>query len=350
MNLTTLKTSASSALAHAKFAIHKRSPEIFLGLGIATIVGGTVAACIATRKLDLIFEDYEDARDTLELDKFDAEESILQLKETADVEWEEDVRIAREEEEQRALSVINSYSRNRGKLTVMTGVKIVKAYLPAVILVSSGIVMVVNGHRILLKRNAELLAAYSALDEMFTRYRSAVCTKYGLEADEELYSGRVTKIETRTEMGEDGKKSKVKEQVTTIGEGNDPYASLFDETTSMEWTRSPDLNLMTLKCQQNAMNDLLKSRHRDGRHRRGFVFLNEVYHALGLPETPTGAICGWLMPEEGEDPEGDDYIDFGLSLNRCGEENQEALLRFLNGDEASVWLHFNCQGMIYDKI
>lgn len=329
MKLATVKQNAGAMLAHTKHILNKKSPEIWLGVGIVCIVGGTIWACKASRKLDTIMDIHDSNIEELEIvreDTIDADKGEVELAEEDRLEEKD-------------------YKKEKARIKIETGITIAREYAPAVVLIAGGIGMVINGHRILSQRNAALLAAYTSLDEAFHKYRLAVRTKYGDAVDEEIYSGRVITKETKTEIGEDGKKIKTKQEILSIGEGVDPYAVLFDEVNTDEWNRSPDYNLNTLKCQENAFNNLLIRRHGDGRYKRGFVFLNEVYKALGFPETPTGAICGWLMPLEGEVAEGDNYISFGLDAS-----HGEQVVRFLNGDEPNVWLHFNCQGAIWDKI
>lgn len=330
MKLEAIKASAKASLAHAKQLVNKKSPEIWLGVGITCIVGGTILACKASRKLDRIMDLHEFEKEEIEnarQDTIDADNNTIQLAEEDRLEEAD-------------------YKKEKAMLVISTGSEIAREYAPAVILIAAGIGMTIHSHNILTRRNVALLTAYKSLDEAFTKYRTAVRERFGKEVDEELYSGRVVTTKTHTEKDADGKKTKVTEQTVAIGEGTDPYAALFDEINSTEWTRSPDYNLTTLKVQENQWNNTLIARKMDGRNKRGFVFLNEVRKSLGLPETPTGAICGWVTAIDGEEPEGDEYISFGLDFEHGGEQ----IIPFLNGDEPNVWLHFNCQGVIWDKI
>jgi len=70
----------------------------------------------------------------------------------------------------------------------------------------------------------------------------------------------------------------------------------YDET-STSWNPSGSYNHMFLLAQQNYFNQRLQS--------FGFVILNEVYEALGIPRTTQGCITGWVLLH-------DDHIDFGL--------------------------------------
>lgn len=320
--------SAGAMMSKAKFFVNKNAPHIWLVAGIGFIIGGTVWACHASRKLDDRFDAHTDAMDEIE-QEYDVEFNSIGEHTDEDGNL---VKLSDEEFAKLSLAAENTYKKNVAKQTIMTGITIARDYAPAVIMIACGIGMVVNGHHILSKRNAALLTAYKTLDDTFTKYRSRVVNKYGSEVDEELYTGRTYIEQTKTEVGEDGKKTKVKEKVPVVGETLSPYARFFDES-STQWQKSPDYNHTFLVCQQNAANDMLRA--------RGHLFLNEVYKMLGLPESPTGAICGWILPEDA-DPlaEGDNYVDFGFQLNHA----------FVNGTEKSVLLDFNCQGMIYDLI
>ena len=105
------------------------------------------------------------------------------------------------------------------------------------------------------------------------------------------------------------------------------YARYFNETCQ-GWTNIPEYNLLFLKMMQEHCNELLKS--------RGHLFLNEVYHILGMSRTKAGSIVGWVY--DTKNPKGDNYIDFGIYDPR----NQ----KFVNGEEKTALLDFNVDGSI----
>ena len=92
---------------------------------------------------------------------------------------------------------------------------------------------------------------------------------------------------------------------------------------------------MYLRKQQDYANDLLKS--------RGYLFLNEVYEMLGIQRTPAGQVVGWIYDEK--NPNGDNYIDFGIY-----DVTDERKRAFVNGFERNILLDFNVDGVIYDMI
>ena len=73
----------------------------------------------------------------------------------------------------------------------------------------------------------------------------------------------------------------------------------------------------------------------------GHIFLNEVYDALGLERTTAGAVVGWLREDQGQ---GDGYVDFGLT------DNPERMRDFAEYGDAGIFLDFNVDGTIFDKI
>ena len=91
------------------------------------------------------------------------------------------------------------------------------------------------------------------------------------------------------------------------------------------------MNRLTVQMTQNYYNARLQT--------RGHVFLNEVYDAFGIERSSAGSVVGWVLDSDGP---GDNYIDFGMfeAYNRD----------FVNGQERSILLDFNVDGVIYDKI
>lgn len=112
------------------------------------------------------------------------------------------------------------------------------------------------------------------------------------------------------------------------------YAKFYD-CGCTGWTKDPELNLMFLRKQQDFLNDRLKA--------EGYLFLNDVYDALGIQKTKIGQIAGWVYDEK--NPVGDNYIDFGIY-----DTHREANRRFVNGLERTILLDFNCDGDILDMM
>lgn len=283
-------------VARNTLLLQKSSPGLLLGAGIVGMVGSTVLACRATLKMD---EVVSEAKDKLETAK------TLDHPEYS------------EKDRQRDISLIY----------FQTGVKVVRAYAPAIVLGGLSVYALTSSHNILTKRNAALMSAYTALEKGFGQYRARVIEKYGEEQDRDFRYG--TREETITDP-DTGKKKKVTRVAL-----DEPsiYARFFDPSSS-SWNKEPEYNLIFLKCQQNYANDLL--------HSRGHVFLNEVYDMLGIPRSKAGAVVGWILTPNGET---DNFINFGVF-----DGDTQVARDFVNGFEGSILLDFNVDGVIYDRI
>lgn len=296
--------------------VKKHSPEILMVAGIVGTVASTVLACRATMKVNDIMEE-----------KKKTIEDIHKCLEDESVEYTE-------EDSKKDLTIIYS----------QTGVKLIKLYAPAVALGGLSIASIVAGHRILNKRNIAIAAAYTAVDTGFKKYRKNVVERFGEQVDKELrYNIKAKEVE-KTITDKNGKEKKVKEIEYTI-EG-DPtkniseYAKFFDEWTSTEHHKDPEYNLMFLRRQQDYANEVLKA--------KGHLFLNEVYDMLGIPRTKAGQVVGWIYDEK--NPNGDNYVDFGIYNLSGYEPTDERKRAFVNGYERNILLDFNVDGMIYDMI
>lgn len=197
---------------------------------------------------------------------------------------------------------------------------IAKLYTPAVVVGAASILCFGSAQYILNQRNAALVATVAGLDKAITEYRARVQNKIGVEAERDLWTTKETVTDKKTKT----------EEVTVTG-GGSMYARLFSRDTTRRWSPQREYNQMFIRAQQNYANDLLKS--------RGHIFLNEVYDMLGLERSKAGSIVGWVIGN------GDNMVDFGVF-----EGDTYSGLRFVNGDEDNVWLDFNVDGVIYDKI
>jgi hypothetical protein len=281
-------------LGSTNLALRSQSPTIFFIGGVAGVIGTTVLACRATLKLE----------ETLDKSSKLAEK----VKELEHEEYSETDR-----------------KQDLAMVYVRSVVSVARLYGPAIVLGSASIAMLTKSHNMLVKRNAALTAAYTALDKGFRSYRARVVEKYGEDADRELRYG----TETVEEKDETTGKTK---KVTRVGkDGASIYAKFFDGLNP-NWSKDPEINKYFLRNQQNWLNDLL--------HARGHVFLNEAYDALGFDHTQAGAVVGWRLGG------GDNFIDFGIFHSDADERVRD----FVNGHERSVLVDFNVDGLIYDKI
>ena len=281
--------------------VKQYSPEILIGVGVVGLGVSTVMACKATLKIDSILEEKEDTIDYINQAKASTNEE-----EYTHTDYQRDITL--------------TYIR--------TGVELSKAYGPAIVVGVASVGSILGAHNVMKKRNIAVAAAYKMLEKGFNDYRGRVIDELGEDKDNQFRYNSTKEKRDVVELDKDGKEKKVKKEFTVADpNGVSIYAKFFDET-STQWTKTPEYNLIFLKGQQQYLNDVL--------HSRGHVFLNEVYDVLGLDRSKAGAVVGWVLGE------GDDYIDFNL----YNKDNAN----FVNGDEGSVLLDFNVDGVIYDLI
>lgn len=291
-------------MARASLQVSKRSPEICLGVGIACGIGATVLACKATLKVDDVLEQHHETVKKIQWAIDNAEELAKTNNEYS----------------------LEDAQRDKFILYLRTFGNFAKIYAPAIVLGAVSIGFLIGGHRIMMKRNAALMASYAALQKAFDAYRVRVRDEFGEEKENDIFNG----VHTRIEEIENSKGKLVKQKKETLDETFSPYRRCFDES-SPHWTKNAEHNKFFLAMAQSYMNDKLRI--------NGHLFLNEVLDYLGFARTSAGAVCGWIY-------QGDEsVVSFGMWDGQTPEERA-----FINSSERSVWLNFNCDGVIYDLI
>lgn len=299
-----IPNAVTTRVARGVLLSQKNSPTLLFGAGVVGIVASTVLACRATLRVDEILDQHAKKMTEIgELEAFHQGKPIEPFYSAKDTK------------------------KDRTYLTIQTAVKIGRLYAPALGLGVASVFCLTKSHNILTQRNAALTAAYATISKAFDGYRERVRDEYGEEKERELYRG-VEEITHRDP--ETGKKTKSGKK---IREGLSPYAVFYDEHNK-NWQSTGEHNLFFLRCQQNWANDRLKA--------KGHIFLNEVYDQLGMEHTMEGAVVGWVAEEA---PGRDCYVDFGV----FDSDKMDQLFDFASGREG-IWLDFNVDGTIYDKI
>lgn len=287
----------------------KCSPEILVIAGIIGTIGSTVMACKATTKLSSILE--ESRKDADDIHQYAETEGF------SDKYTEKDMN--------KDLTIVHAKS----------AVKVIQLYAPAIGLGTLSIAAILGGHHILRKRNVALAAAYAAVEKSFKDYRGRVAEKFGEAMEKEIrYNISEKEIEEKV-VKEDGTETVEKRLVKTVDPNNySEFARFFDDGC-LGWDKDPELNLLTLRKQQEYATDRLRA--------QGYLFLNDVYEMLGIPKTAAGQLVGWIYNEK--HPVGDNYVDFGI-YDIEKPRNRD----FVNGYERTILLDFNVDGNILDKI
>lgn len=290
-----IPSGVSQTLGRQALKLDASSPKLLFGAGIAAMVGSTVLACRATLKLEEVLEEAH-----------------------AELATAKGVRQTHEDQYSDG-----DLRKDTAIIYVRSVASVAKLYAPAIVVGSVGVACLTKSHNLLQERNAALMAAYTAVDKAFEKYRERVVAKYGEDEDRDFRYG-AQEVEVVNEKGKVDTKVRVGDDTPSM------YARFFDQLSS-SWSKEPEYNLVFLRCQQNYANDLLKT--------RGHIFLNEVYDLLGIERTKAGQVVGWVISEGG-----DNFIDFGIY------DGNEKVRDFVNGREGSILLDFNVDGVIYHMI
>ena len=325
MKFANLTAKASRTFNRFGLQLKKHSPEILIGVGVVGTVASTVMACKATTKLNDILENHK--TDT---------ERIHKAKEDGYVRVEIPAENAGEESTFKQVEYSEQDGNKDLYITyVQTGMKLVKLYAPSVIVGVLSLTCIISSNNILRRRNAALVAAYTTLDKSFKSYRKRVADRFGEGVEYEILHDIKAREVTVTEVDENGEEHEITKIVESMNpELNDPYTKFFDDGQA-GWDKDPEVTLCFLRKQQAYANDQLRL--------RGHLTLNDVYDMLDIPRTKEGYVVGWVYDEK--NPVGDNYVDFGLY-----DGTNPATNRFVNGDERTVKLKFNVDGVIYDLI
>lgn len=216
-------------------------------------------------------------------------------------------------------------AKDRGIVYGRVAVDMTKLYAVPGVLFVGGACLVFGGHRIMLKRNATLALAFTGLKKSFDAYRQRVRDEFGPMVDQGMLTGH-----RQIEVIDDDGKVQVVNTRDWDGDQTDPYNRLFAEGETTQWINDLAVNKLFIQNQQRMAQILLGN--------RGYLYLSEVYEALGFPETDISRVVGW---KAGFNPDGSKeipVIDFGLDRPLPDD--------WKHSKEKAIYLDFNCQGLI----
>lgn len=307
MNFTSIQNSLKSLVGKASFWFKKNSPEILLIGGLVGIGASVVLACVSSTKLN----------ETLE----PINKKINKIKDDLNDEDKINNKIVDPEISKKEL--VKTYA--------IAGKELIKLYGPSAALLTASVFAILGSHKIVKGREAAAVAAYTALDKAFKKYREKIVNEIGEDKEKDLF------LKEDEVVDENGTKM----DSTFINKNNDNlYKFLFDEANS-QWDKNGKMNLDFLIMTERYLNTKLRT--------QGYLFLCDVYKALHidnsiLPERNVQAsrVVGWIY--DPEDNTRDNYVSFGLS-DRLGNLNKYTMDRLRSG-ERSFWLTFNPDGDI----
>lgn len=219
-----------------------------------------------------------------------------------------------------------AYKRDQVVLWSKTAVSMLKLYGPAIALGSLSIFAIVKGHGGLQSRLAAAASALQLSQATLNRYREQVAEKLGEVEEQELYLDSQTPGKaSKQEIEKAGEVSKVDHSAGNINR-------VFDKGHTNAWEKDVDSNIYFLRVQESAMNEKLD--------RRGVIFLNDVYEALGFDRTRYGQLVGWC--KDANNP--NTHISFGLDVN--GSEDRVKALINEDISDTGLILNFNPTGVV----
>jgi hypothetical protein len=250
---------------------------------VVGVVGATVLACKATLEVDSVLVSHE--KKMLEIGRADLTEKSNEIE--------------------------------RRRVTLQTTGRICRLYGPAVITMGLSVACLTKSHNIMRGRNAQLTAAYVGLQKFLESYRGRVRETVGEEKERDIYYAS-----TPVELVQDTPNGPKKIFGSAPGQRS-PYSQLFDEKNG-NWQEAHDYNISFLRIKESLLTDKLRV--------QGSLMLNEVYDALDMPRTPTGAICGWMIGH----PDSDDFVEFNITP--------------LHDFHGSLMVDFNVGGVVYEML
>lgn len=236
-----MNKSVTKFIKTVKRGFGKRSPEILLGIGIASGITTTILAVKATPKALQLIEDAKFEKATT---------------------WNEEHQDAHV----RAVSE---------KLTKPEIVKIVwKCYIPAAISGVASIACLLGSHSVNAKRNAALATAYKLSETALNEYREKVVEEIG-EDKEKVIRDKVSQKHL-------DEKPVSKSEVIVTGTGK----QLCYDGISGRYFES---DIQTIRAAVNKINETMVYEM--------YAALNDFYNEIGLSNTDMGDELGWNIDD-----------------------------------------------------
>jgi hypothetical protein len=298
--INSLKSAATVKLGRTALKLQKHSPVILFAVGVTGMVGTVILASRATLKLEETLEDTHK--------KMGQASALRQYR--GDEYSEEDFR-------RDQILIYLKAVRSVGTL-----------YAPAVLCGVVSIAALTGSHYILSSRNLAITAAYASVDKAYRAYQERVAAEFGEEKARE-FRDEFSEYEVMEKTADDKEIAKKQRAIT----GRGAHSVLFDEACPA-WSKEPSYNAIYLRGIQNYANDRLNL--------QGHLFVNDVLDMIGLQRTRDGAVVGWIKAKGNEPAK---VVDFGIF-----SRDQHQGMLFVTGQERSIWLDFNVDGIIYDKI
>ena len=149
-----------------------------------------------------------------------------------------------------------------------------KCYVPMGIAFTAGAMCILGSHRISMRRNAALAAAYQLSETAFREYKTKVIETIG-ENREKTVRDEVAKAKIK-------ENPPVPSQIIVTGRGK---TRCYDGQTG----RYFESDIETIRQIINKLNYRLQTEH--------YISMNELFYELALPNTDLGDLIGWNLDD-----------------------------------------------------
>ena len=204
-----------------------------------------------------------------------------------------------------------------------------KKYAPTMALGVASIAALISGQSVLANRLNTMTIAYEGARTLLKSYRANVKKEVGEDKEVEIYTASAA--DARERLVETGVIDP-----DCPGYYFEGTTFWFDSSTSpLNYKDSDMMNANFLRDVENAMNRRLQQ--------RGHLFLNDVYEALGMEETPLGTQIGWInLPGKVES-----FVDFGFD-DKINDTVKGRIKE--TSDKHAYLLDLNVDGVIWNMI
>lgn len=216
--------------------------------------------------------------------------------------------------------------KDRYKIYGVASLKCVRHYAVPIVLFVGGTALVFGGHRIMIQRNAALGLAFTTVQQAFAKYRQNASEVMGPDFDRAMLKGFVTKDVIDPETG----KTQTVQVLDWDGDDIDPYNRVFEQGESTMWKPDLGMNKDFLEVQRGFCQQVLNRQH--------YLYLSDVYKALGMEESPLSRLVGWKVDRLPDGSRNIPQISFGLDTPMADD--------WKYSQEHAIYLDFNCQGLI----
>lgn len=317
---TKISGAAAKTCAKASIILAKNGPDILFGVGVLSVVAGTVWAIAVGNKANAVMDRYEG--------------QIQRIN--------NDIETANNQEDPESWYPTAQRKHDK-KVVVFHMIKSMAGlYLPVVILEGAGIACLGKSHFTLKSWNKSLTAACAGYATQLSTAKQRTEEFYGKDAVEKIFDGKKEVTYTEKETSENGVTTEV-EKTKEVSDPCDIFSFLVSVEDNKWGYKDPHsiLNevLLTLRC----LNGYLE-RRRALPGMKAFITMNEVAEAFGIPQRPEWST--FVIYQDFKKIDGN-MITLGISRDNFDKEGT-AEWKFLNRITDGIWLTPNIQGNICD--